>query len=147
MDRWAAVPVPHGFGEDKADEHFVRGMGAGAKVSPSHLLVPSLLGKASSKAKGHSCERIQSVVLEVTMSVWIMFYLLNQILFPAGCFPFLSHCKSNCLEIPSIKHDFLFISFLLFSWKQRPRNRAGALGVLQCSPWRPGPDMYLSLSS
>lgn len=36
------------------------------KIPPSYPLVPSLLGKASLKAPSHSCERIQSVVLEVT---------------------------------------------------------------------------------
>lgn len=36
------------------------------KIPPSYALVPSLLGKASSKAQSHSRERIQSVVLEVT---------------------------------------------------------------------------------
>lgn len=66
MGRQPAVSAPGGFEEGEADESYAGVGGEGiAEVPPSHPLVPSLPRRASSQTQGHSCERIQSLVLEV----------------------------------------------------------------------------------
>lgn len=82
----------------------------GSSHPPNQPSVLSLLRKASSEVQRSS---LQEDLVWVSRSArvslgtaikdnGITFYLLNLISSSAGCFPLLNHCKSNCLEIPSI---------------------------------------------
>lgn len=88
-----------------------------SKVPPSHPLVPSLLGKASSTIQGHSCKRIHSLVLKVA-HVSLETSIRDNVLFaPPDFIPcrMLSSHKSLQRQLPeNAKYGFMIFVHFLF---------------------------------
>lgn len=137
-------PSVGGFGVGEADENYSR-VPSPSPATPwcSHCW-EELRQRCRIIARGSNPWFVLEMALSLETSL-ITFYLLNLILSPAGCFPSLNHCKSNCLEIPSIDSWFLFISFLLFGTSKGPETEQDHSELFRLPPWRQRPDVYLLL--